>query len=175
MARQFLTNIDMQNNQIINLVGEKLSTDASTPVEGRLIYNSTGHAYKYWNGSAWITLDNNSGNAATLGNQNGAYYLSRANHTGTQLASTISDFSTAADARVAAAGYAQSIGNGILTTFSVTHNLNSRDVIVQIYQVATPYAQVWADVAATTVNAIDVTFTLAPTSNQYRVLVRKAA
>lgn len=36
-------------------------------------------------------------------NQTDAFLLSRANHTGTQLAATISDFSTAADARVSAA------------------------------------------------------------------------
>jgi hypothetical protein len=34
-------------------------------------------------------------NSSQLQGQNGAYYLSRANHTGTQLASTISDFATA--------------------------------------------------------------------------------
>jgi len=36
-------------------------------------------------------------------NSSDAFLLARANHTGTQLASTISDFSTAADARIAAA------------------------------------------------------------------------
>ena len=39
-------------------------------------------------------VDNLNVNAATLGTQNGAYYLSRANHSGTQTAATISDFST---------------------------------------------------------------------------------
>jgi DNA-binding FrmR family transcriptional regulator len=39
--------------------------------------------------------------ADVLDAQEGTYYLARANHTGTQLAATISDFSTAADARVA--------------------------------------------------------------------------
>lgn len=38
-----------------------------------------------------------------LDGQEGTYYLSRANHTGSQTAATISDFSTAADARIAAA------------------------------------------------------------------------
>lgn len=37
----------------------------------------------------------------SLGGQSSAYHLARANHTGTQLAATISDFATAADARVA--------------------------------------------------------------------------
>lgn len=41
--------------------------------------------------------------ADLLDAQTGTYYLSRANHTGTQAASTISDFNTAADARIAAA------------------------------------------------------------------------
>lgn len=39
-------------------------------------------------------------NAVQLEGENKAYYRGRANHTGTQLASTISDFNTAADARV---------------------------------------------------------------------------
>lgn len=41
--------------------------------------------------------------ADLLDGQDGAYYLARANHTGTQLAATISNFSAAADARIAAA------------------------------------------------------------------------
>jgi 5,10-methylene-tetrahydrofolate dehydrogenase/methenyl tetrahydrofolate cyclohydrolase len=170
MARIFLTNIDMQNNQVINLVAEKLATDPATPATARIVYNTTSNKLEYWNGTSWVVLDN-----SNLNGQNAAYYLARANHTGTQLAATISDFTTAADARVAAAGYATSIGNGTLTTLPVTHNLNTRDVIVQVYQVATPYAQVYPDIAATTVNAIDLTFAVAPTANQYRVLVRKAA
>lgn len=41
--------------------------------------------------------------ADLLDGQSDAFYLARANHTGTQTAATISDFSTAADARIAAA------------------------------------------------------------------------
>lgn len=40
--------------------------------------------------------------ASTLGGQNSAFHLSRANHTGTQTSATISDFNTAADARAQA-------------------------------------------------------------------------
>jgi hypothetical protein len=40
------------------------------------------------------TLTGTASNASALNNQNGAYYLSRANHTGVQLAATISDFDT---------------------------------------------------------------------------------
>lgn len=52
-----------------------------------------------------LTVDGASSglDADLLDGQNGTYYLDRANHTGTQLAATISNFSTAADARIAAA------------------------------------------------------------------------
>jgi hypothetical protein len=50
--------------------------------------------------TATITLANL--NADSLEGQNSAYHLARANHTGTQIASTISDFTTAARATISA-------------------------------------------------------------------------
>lgn len=67
--------------------------------------------------------------------------------------------------------YAASVGNGSNTTFTVTHNLNTTDVIVQIKEVAGGKAVVYADIVITDANNVDVTFTVAPTSNQYRVIV----
>lgn len=49
-------------------------------------------------------------------NQTDSYLLNRSNHTGTQLASTISDFSTAADARITAQ---KGTNNGLATLSSV--------------------------------------------------------
>jgi hypothetical protein len=175
MARIFLTDIDLQNNQIKNLIMDKLAAEPGTPVVGRFFYNTTSNKYEYYNGTAWVVLDNGGGNADQLDGQHGAYYLARGNHTGTQTASTISDFSTAADARVAAAGYVGSIGNGTLTSIPVTHNLGTRDVIVQVYQTASPYAQVYPDIVATDTNTVTLNFATAPTASQYRVVVRKAA
>ncbi|MEA2701859.1 MAG: hypothetical protein QOE22_568 [Candidatus Parcubacteria bacterium] len=48
-----------------------------------------------------LTLDRTGDWTGTFDGQEGTYYLARANHTGTQLASTISDFSEATDDRVA--------------------------------------------------------------------------
>lgn len=55
--------------------------------------------------SKLLTVDGSGSllDADTLDGANGTFFLARANHTGTQTAATISDFSTAADARVAAA------------------------------------------------------------------------
>lgn len=98
----------------------------------------------------------------------------RANHTGTQLASTISDFNTAADARITAREYVANIGDGSTTSIVVTHNLGTRDVQVTLRQVASPYSlSIFTDIEATSTNTITLTFAVAPTTNEYRVLVRK--
>lgn len=168
MARIFKTNIDLDGNQVMNQLVEKLAADPATPAEARIIYNTVGKAIKFWNGTTWVVLD---GTAASVGGYSAAQLLSRANHTGTQLAATISDFSTAVDARIAADGYAADVGNGTLTAVVVTHNLNTRDVLVQLRQNAAPYAFVEADVEATDANTVTLRFTTAPTAAQYRCIV----
>lgn len=67
--------------------------------------------------------------------------------------------------------YATSIGNGSSVSITVTHNLNTKDVTVHVYDNASPYAQVEADVEHTTVDTLTIGFATAPTSNQYRVVV----
>jgi hypothetical protein len=82
--------------------------------------------------------------------------------------------STAAGARTnlgAVGKYAVDIGNNSATSITVTHNLNSRDVTVMVREVGSPYAQVFPDIEMTTVDTITVNFTVAPTNNQYRVIV----
>jgi phage-related tail fiber protein len=67
--------------------------------------------------------------------------------------------------------YAASVGDGSTTSFTVTHNLGTRDVVVQIRENAGSYEYVNADVAATTDNTLTVAFAVAPTTNAYRVIV----
>ena len=67
--------------------------------------------------------------------------------------------------------YSQSVGTGSSTSIVVTHNLNSRDVVVSVREVASPYAVVLCDVEHTNVNSITLRFASAPTNNQYRVTV----
>lgn len=63
-----------------------------------------------------------------------------------------------------------SVGNGTNTSFAVTHNLGTRDVQVQIYDNST-YDTVEADVVRTDANTVTVSFTAAPTTDAYRVVV----
>ena len=54
MAQKFLTNIDLNQNQLVNAKFEVLATDpSSSNFEGRLIYNSTEDTIKVYSGSAW--------------------------------------------------------------------------------------------------------------------------
>jgi len=66
--------------------------------------------------------------------------------------------------------YSAAIGDGASTTITVTHNLNTQDIHVTIYD-ATTFEVYVADVNNATVNTCSVTFAVAPTTNQYRVVV----
>jgi hypothetical protein len=77
------------------------------------------------------------------------------------------DTITIAAATAATTNYATSIS----VTGPVTHNLNTRDVNVQLYDTVT-YETIFADVARTTLDTLTITFDSAPI-NPIRVLVTK--
>jgi hypothetical protein len=68
--------------------------------------------------------------------------------------------------------YKALIGNGTLTTIPVTHGLNSQDLIIQLFDASTNET-VYADVARTSASQVDVTFSVAPTSNAIKILIQK--
>lgn len=74
MSKRFLVNIDLSRNQIQNAVLQVLASSPSTPVTGQFYYNSTTGRFEYRGASSWIDPTD------------------RQWHTGTQLASTISNF-----------------------------------------------------------------------------------
>lgn len=69
--------------------------------------------------------------------------------------------------------YTQNIGNGSLSTFTIQHNLNTEDVIVQVREASGDKEFVLADIKVTSPMEVTITFDPAtpPTANQYRVLV----
>jgi hypothetical protein len=66
--------------------------------------------------------------------------------------------------------HAVNIGDGTATAYTVTHSLNTRDVTVGVYRVASPYDEILADIERSTLDTVTVTFAAAPTSNQFRVV-----
>jgi hypothetical protein len=57
-------------------------------------------------------------------------------------------------------------------TYTVTHSLGSRDVMVEVYH-ATNYDTVFVDIARDTTDTITVAFAAAVTDGDYRVLIKK--
>ena len=75
------------------------------------------------------------------------------------------------DTAIAVRKYATDVGDGTATSYTITHNLNTKDVIVSVYDNSSPYAEVLCDVQHSTVNTVTLLFSVAPTNNQYRVVV----
>ena len=75
------------------------------------------------------------------------------------------------DTAIAVRKYAANVGDGSNTSYTISHNLGTRDVIVSVYDNSSPYAEVICDVQHTSTTAITLLFSVAPTSNQYRVVV----
>lgn len=68
-------------------------------------------------------------------------------------------------------GYAADL-TGSSTSYAVTHNLGIKDVIVELYEVSTGET-VYTDVTRTSTNVVTIGFATAPTSGQYRVVIKK--
>jgi hypothetical protein len=78
----------------------------------------------------------------------------------------------AIDSAVVVSKYAANVGDGSATSYTITHNLGTRDIQVTVYDNSSPYAEVFCDVQHTTTNTATLLFSVAPTSNQYRVVVQ---
>lgn len=62
------------------------------------------------------------------------------------------------------------IGDGATTSFALTHNLNTLDIVVSIRKVST--GEQWlTDITANSVNQVTITFGVAPTSNEFVITV----
>lgn len=68
--------------------------------------------------------------------------------------------------------YSQDVGDGSTTAIVVTHNLNTRDVQVNLRMTGAPYTEVMVENEATTVNTVTLRFGTAPTTGQYRVTIQ---
>lgn len=80
------------------------------------------------------------------------------------------DSSVQTTAAIGTSQYATTIGNNVLTSFTITHNLGTTDVFVWLKDVGTGEIVYGTPVVATT-NTITLVFDVAPTTNQYKVYV----
>jgi hypothetical protein len=84
---------------------------------------------------------------------------------------TVNANDVAIDTAVVVRKFTTQVGDGSTTTYTVTHNLNTRNVTVSVAESATPWEEVQPQVKKATVNTVTLTFSTAPTTNQYDVTV----
>jgi len=66
--------------------------------------------------------------------------------------------------------YSATISSSAATTYTITHNLNTRDVTVNVYQNSGNYDTVEVDIFRSGVNTVDIGFTASPAVD-YRVVI----
>jgi hypothetical protein len=116
-----------------------------------------------------LTSGTGNGVTGTLPIANGgtnATSASDARQTLAETSSSGSNTSTPVLARVAS----RVIGDGASTSYTITHNFGTRAVVVQVFDSST-YDTVIADVVRTTTDSVTVSFSIAPASGAFTVVV----
>jgi len=164
--------------------GQSIATAAAT--DGASIKGITGFdsANFQVTGNGWTQLKNTGVSAGSYG---GASKSLSATVTAKGLltslseqniaitASQVTDFCNAVSTCIAAnEQYSVSIGDGNATSYAVTHNLGTRDVMVQLYDNSS-YDTVYAEVTRNSTSQVTISFTTAPSTNDIRVLITKVS
>lgn len=127
--------------------------------------NTTGLTFTQFSGAGTYTASN----GVALGAVGGANNFSAVAASGGGISVTSGGISV--DTAVVVRKYAANVGDGTNTSYTITHNLGTKDVQVTLYDNSSPYAEVICDVQHTSTSAVTLLFSVAPTSNQYRVVV----
>jgi hypothetical protein len=84
---------------------------------------------------------------------------------------TVNADSVQINTTVVARKYSTTIGDNSATSFTVNHALATRNVTVQVFESASPYAQVETDVEHVDTNNVTIKFAVKPAVDQYKVIV----
>lgn len=63
------------------------------------------------------------------------------------------------------------VGNGAGTTFTITHDFGTKDVLVSIFDTIYPYNEIYTTIKHTTLNQVVLEFATPPFANQYQVTI----
>ena len=153
-------NDDSHNHVIANIDGLETALADKETLAGATAKASTAeaNAKSYTDTAISTLLDSAPGTLDTLN----------------ELAAALGDdpnFATTVTNQIAAKAdkYFVAFGDGVATSYVITHNLNSRDLVCTVRQTGSPYAEVIPDVEFTTVNTVTVRLSLPPATNAYTI------
>lgn len=155
---------DGTNYVNIALAGDSITTsqitdftEASQDVVGGMVSGSNSLSVSYNDTAGTLSLD------TTLASTS---YLSKASGLAVDISAVETKLVTDGFTKKVSAN----VGNGTNTSFAITHNLGTRDVVVNVYD-NSAYDTVEVDVVRTDTNTVTVTFASAPATDAYRVVV----
>lgn len=200
-----LSTVDSNNIAVKNVVFENLSAAPSSPIKGRVYFDTVLNVLRSWNGTVWVSLvplvgafaNKGNWNASTntpalvsgVGNNGDIYTI---NVAGTTTLDGVSNFAigdeiffdgtlwqhidntiyvTSTQLATKTGKFATDIGDNSATSIVVTHNLNTRDILIRLRNNSAPFDFQEPDFQATTVNTATLLFSTAPTAAQYRAIV----
>lgn len=140
--------------------GPRVWTGAGAAMARAANWDSSGEAVI---GSYWIIREGTNGDKFAL----------LTNDTFTLDTSTAT-FAYVGVAQAAAVAVEQDMGDGSATSFTITHNLGTRAVLVTVYRVASPYDEVDVYVEHTSINVVTVKPDAVWATNEFHAVVSKA-
>lgn len=146
---------------------------ASTSAQGIVQLASQAEVLTGTDANKAVTAATLQGNLASTTNRGVTQLATQAEvDTGSVADKTVTPLTLATLLNNRVGGYASAIGNGALLSFDIAHNLNTLDVVVEIYELPsgeTTYMQV----KRTSANVVNIQCNTTPTTGQYRVVIKK--
>ena len=162
--KKFLGQIDLNKIPVKNIVAEQLSSAPATPAEGQLYQNTTDHKLYRYNGTSWVecsaatSIDASIIGAGSVSNTEFGYLDGVTGAIQTQLGTKTTKYSA-------------TFGNASDKTYTLTHNLGTKDVMVSIRQVADDVSVDGFYIVNATTNTVTVEMENAPGTDALRAVI----